>query len=148
MAQARRTRHMPTARPAPGLPPKLVAKLRAICARLPEVYEEPAWVGTRWMIRKRNFAHVVEIRDGWPPAYARAAASQGPLVVLTVRASDMQRDALRDAGPRFFVAEWGTRWGTKVIGIKLTGRIDWKELEVLVVESYRLLAPKRLLAEL
>jgi len=122
--------------------PEFLAKLRAICLPLRGCYEEAAWVGTRWMVRKRNFAHLVEIRDGRPPAYARAAGSAGPLTVLTFRTTDMLRDALRDAGSRFFVAEWGTRWGTKVVGIKLTGRIDWNEVETLVVESHHLLAPR------
>jgi hypothetical protein len=94
------------------------------------------------MIRKRNFAHVVRIADGWPAAYARAASSNGPLVVLTFRATDIVRDALRDVGPRFFVPAWGTRWGTKVIGLKLDEDVDWKEVETLLAESHRLLAPK------
>jgi len=130
-------------RAATSVPPKILAKLRAICLALPGAYEEQAWVGTRWMIRKRNFAHVLEIDAGWPPAYARAAASEGPLVVLTFRASDMLRDALRDAGPRFFVPVWGTRWGTKVVGIKLGADVDWAEVETLLVESYGFLAPAR-----
>ena len=126
-----------------GVPAKILTKLRGLCLALPDAYEEGAWVGTRWMIAKRNFAHVVPIRDGWPPAYARAARSDGPLIVLTVRTSAELRDVLRDAAPRFFHAAWGTRWGTKVIGIKLEGRIDWGEVEMLVTESYRLLAPRR-----
>ena len=127
-----------------GVPRELLAKLRSICLRLPEAYEEPAWVGTRWMIRKRNFAHVVQIDAGWPPAYARAAGSDGPLCVLTFRAPDSLRDALEDAGSRFFVPEWGTRWGTKVVGIKLVTKIDWDEVQTLIGESYRVLAPKSL----
>ena len=51
-------------------PPEVVDRLRAICARLPESYEEPAWIGTRWRIRKRTFVHVYTVDDGWPPAYA------------------------------------------------------------------------------
>jgi hypothetical protein len=94
-------------RVAPKVPSKILAKVRTICMRLPDAYEEPAWVGTRWMIRKKNFAHIVAIAGGWPPAYARAAASDGPLVVLTFRAPDVLRDVLRDADPRFFVPEWG-----------------------------------------
>ena len=121
---------------------KILARLRSICLSLPNAYEEAAWAGTRWMIRKRNFAHVVEIVNGWPPAYARAAASGGPVVVLTVRTSPELADVLRNAAPRFFYAPWGTRWGTKVIGIKLQGRIDWPEVETLIAESYRLLAPR------
>ena len=37
--------------------PGIVAALRRICVALPEAYEEPAWVGTRWpRIRGRTFA--------------------------------------------------------------------------------------------
>jgi len=137
------TRTQPTTKPLkPGVPLKILAKLRAICLRLPDAYEESAWVGTRWMIRKRNFAHVVRIADGWPAAYARAASSNGPLVVLTFRATDILRDALRDVGSRFFVPAWGTRWGTKVMGLKLDEAVDWKEVEAVLAESHRLLAPK------
>ena len=131
-----------------GVPDRILARLRSICLRLPGAYEEPAWVGTRWMVRKRNFAHVLGIEGGKPRAYARAAGSDGPLVVLTFRTTDLMRDALCGSGARFFHAEWGTRWGTKVVGMKLAGRVDWAEVETLVVESYRLLAPRQLLAGL
>jgi len=138
---------MPGRRSA-AAPPRVVARLRAIGRRLPETTEEPAWVGTRWMIRGRNFAHVVAIADGWPPAYARAAGDDGPRVVLTVRAAGMLYDTLRTAGPPFFVCPWGTRWGTHVIGMVLDARTAWDEVALLVTESYRLLAPKRLAAAL
>ena len=129
-----------------GVPQGILRKLRSICLRLPDAYEEKAWVGIRWMIRKRNFAHVLLIDGGWPPAYARAAASAGPLVVVTLRTEDAVYDAFRHGGPRFFQAEWGTRWGTKVVGVKLDQGVDWKELEALIMESYRLLAPRKLSA--
>lgn len=124
------------------LPPAIITKLRRICAKLPEVYEEAAWVGVRWMIRKRTFAHVVMIDHGSPPAYAKAANEEGPLVVLTVRID--VSGAFDD--PRFFEAVWGTNWGTKVLGVKLRPPVDWKETGALVGESYRLLAPKKLVA--
>jgi hypothetical protein len=52
----------------PDVPPETVAKLRSVCIGLPEAYEEEAWVGTRWRIRKRTFAHVLMADSGWPPA--------------------------------------------------------------------------------
>jgi YjbR len=128
------------------VPAKIVAKVRSICRRLPESYEEKAWVGTRWMVRKRNFAHLVRIDGGWPPAYARAAGSDGPLVVLTFRAAGDLYDTLRNTGPPFFHAAWGTLWGTKVIGMEIGARVDWDEVAVLVTESYRLLAPAKLVS--
>jgi hypothetical protein len=65
------------------VPLEVVAKLRSVCVALPEAYEEQAWVGTRWRIRKRTFAHVLMIDSGWPPVYARAAGSNGPITVMT-----------------------------------------------------------------
>lgn len=126
-----------------NVPAKTLARLRAICLALPEAYEEAAWVGTRWMIRKRNFAHVVEIRDGWPPAYARAAGRDAA-IVLTFRAAGMLYDTLRTTGAPYFQPAWGTRWGTKVIGMTLGKRVNWDEIETVITESYRLLAPAKL----
>jgi hypothetical protein len=57
--------------------PEVLRELRSVCLGLPEVYEEPAWAGTRWRIRKRTFAHVVAVEDGAPPAYARASVLTG-----------------------------------------------------------------------
>lgn len=148
-AGTRAPRNAGANRPARGkartnapVPARILHKLRAICLRLPGAYEEAAWVGIRWMVRKRNFAHVLRIDAGWPPAYARAASNAGPLLVLTFRTTDMLRDALRQAGERFFVAAWGTRWGTKVVGVKLRADSDWDEIETLLQESHRLLAPR------
>jgi hypothetical protein len=76
-------------------------RVRALCLALPEVVEEQAWVGTRWTIRKKNFAHVVEIVDGHPPAYAEAADATSA-TVLTFRAAPDELDALANAGPPFF----------------------------------------------
>lgn len=126
-----------------GVSAQLVLRLRAICMRLPQAYEEPAWVGVRWMVRKRTFAHVLAIRAGWPPAYARAAGHAGPLEVVTFRTSDLVHDAL-GAAPGFFQCVWGTRWQTKVVGLKLDRRTNWTQLEELLVDSYALLAPAKL----
>ncbi len=65
--------------------PEIVAELRSVCLALPQAYEEDAWVGTRWRVRTRTFAHVVAIDGGWPRAYARAAGTVGPATVLTFR---------------------------------------------------------------
>ena len=68
-----------------SIPAEVVAELRSMCLGLPEAYEEQAWVGTRWRIRGRTFAHVPPIESGWPPVYARAAKTDGPSWVLTFR---------------------------------------------------------------
>ena len=58
------------------VPNEIVVGLRSVCLALPETYEEKAWVGVRWRIRTRTFAHVL----GIVPATPRAArAASGPV---------------------------------------------------------------------
>jgi hypothetical protein len=124
------------------VPPEIVAELRSVCLGLPEAYEEEAWVGTRWRVRKKTFAHVVRIESGQPPAYARAAASDGPLTVMTFRSAGPELDALRYAGPPFFKPVW---W-TDIVGMVLDDHSDWDEVAELITESYCALAPQKLVA--
>jgi YjbR protein len=125
---------------AADVPPELVARLRSVCAALPEAHEEQAWVGTRWRVRNDTFAHVLVIDAGWPPAYARAAGSDGPVTVMTFRSSGPELHALTNSGPPFFKP----RWHPDVVGMVLDADADWDEVAELVTESYCALAPKRL----
>lgn len=120
----------------------VVERLRAIVRDLPEAYEEPAWVGTRWRIRSHTFAHVVQIEAGWPPAYARASTIEGPATVLTFRSSSPELEVLEAAGLPYFRCNWGR----DDVGIVLDDATDWDEVAELVTESYCLLAPKKLAA--
>jgi hypothetical protein len=124
------------------VPKAVVASLRAICLALPEAREEEAWVGTRWRVGKDTFAHVLGVREGWPPAYARAAGTDGPAVVLTFRSSGPELAALAGSGPPYFTPPWHPQ----VVGVVLAtaGAPDEGELAELLTESYCLLAPRRL----
>jgi hypothetical protein len=117
--------------------------VRAACTALPEVHEEDAWVGIRWRIRTRTFAHVLTIDDGRPPAYARASGTDGPAVVLMFRAGGDELTALRSGAAPFF----SPPWRSDEVGMVLDARTDAREVAELVTESYCLLAPKRLAAE-
>jgi hypothetical protein len=128
----------------PDVPPDLLEALRLRCLALPEAYEEAAWTGTRWCVRGKNFAHAVMIDDGWPPAYVRAAATDGPACVLTFRAAEPELDALAHAGPPFFKPVWFP----DIVGLRLDGAVDWDEVTELVTESYRVLAPRSLVVRL
>lgn len=121
-------------------PAETVAALRSVCLALPETYEEEAWVGTRWRIRTKTFGHVLAIDAGWPPAYAWAAGSPGPIVVLTFSSSGTELDVLGHAGPPFFKPVWRR----DVVGIVLAADVDWDDVSELITESYCALAPKRL----
>jgi hypothetical protein len=142
--------------PPPGagdVPAGLVLRLRDVCLRLPEAYEENAWAGMRWRVRGRTFAHVLAIDAGWPPAYAREAGTGGPAVVLMVRSAGPDLDALRNVGHPYFAP----RWRSDEVGLLLGGGadpaevgaddVDWVEVAELVTDSYRIQAPRRLAAQ-
>jgi len=76
--------------------------------------EENAWVGTRWMVRKRTFAHILEIVDGYPPP-SRGRRDVGAAAVLTFRSSDTSSDAIV-AREAFF----GPLWNRGDVGVRLS----------------------------
>jgi hypothetical protein len=92
------------------------------------------------MVAKKNFAHVLMIDAGHPPAYAKAAGSEGPQCVLTFRGPRPGVDAPRFTRPPFFRPPW---FGN-IIGLAIDKTTDWDEVERLLVQSYCVLAPKRL----
>jgi hypothetical protein len=112
-------------------------RVRSVCLGLPETYEEQAWVGTRWRIRTRTFAHLLDLEGGWPKAYSRAAGTHGPATVLTFRSAGAELGALRSMGGPFFAPPWRE----DEVGLVLDGRVDWDEVTELLVESFRVLAP-------
>src|SRR3712207_20793 len=104
------------------------------------LFRSQAWVGTRWRVRGRTFAHVLEIVTGRPQSHARAAGTAGPCWILTFRSSGLELEALRRTGPPFFAPPWR---GDEV-GMVLGDVVDWDEIADLLTESYCLLAPQRL----
>jgi hypothetical protein len=124
------------------VPPEILHRLRPICLALPEAYEEPAWIGTRWRIRQRTFAHVYTIEADHPMAPSRPEATDEPVCLLTFRSPGDEIEALVTSGHPFAKADWGV----DVVRMVLDGGIDWTEVAELLTESYRLLAPKRLAA--
>lgn len=108
-------------------PDEYVDRLRPIALALPDAYEEKAWAGSRWMVRKRTFAHVLAVDDS---------------TVLTFRSQGEELEMLRHAAHPFFYAGWGR----DVIGLVLDGDTDWDEVTELVTESYCVMAPQKLVA--
>ena len=128
----------------PEVPGEVLSRLRSVCLGLPEAYEEAAWVGVRWRIRKRTFASALRIEDGWPPAYARAARTPGPATVVTFRSSGEELELLRQAGSPFFAPPWGPDY----VGLVVGPDVDWGEVAELLTESYCVMAPRKLVEEI
>jgi hypothetical protein len=124
----------------PEVPDDLIARLRSICLGFPEAREESAWVGVRWRIRAKTFAHVLMIDAGWPPAYAKAARSDGPVCVLTFRSflPEVNNAAFREHP--FFKPVW---W-PDIAGLMLDDGTDWDEVSALLAASYCKMAPRKL----
>jgi hypothetical protein len=117
----------------PGdVPPEILQRLRPVCLRLPEAYEEPAWIGLRWRVRQRTFAHAYVV-DGEEP---------GPGCRLTFRSPGDEIEGLIRGGPPFYKPDWAP----DVVGMVLGEETDWAEVGELLTESYCLLAPKKLVA--
>ncbi|WP_406066054.1 MmcQ/YjbR family DNA-binding protein [Streptomyces sp. NBC_01077] len=130
---------------SPGdVPPEILNKLRSICRQLPESYEEPAWVGVRWRIRTRTFAHVYTPDVDRSPVYASYVTADQEPVVMTFRVPADDLLGLTATGFPFLRAGWGHN----VVAALLGDHTDWTELAELITDSYREMAPKFLAARL
>jgi len=65
-----------------------------------------------------------------------------PVTLLVLRADPRDRDALVSIGHPYF----RSRGGRDRLRVLLTDDTDWEEIRELVTESYRMLAPKKLIA--
>jgi len=65
-----------------------------------------------------------------------------PVTLLVLRAYPRDRDALVSIGHPYF----RSRGGRDRLRVLLTDDTDWEEIRELVTESYRMLAPKKLIA--
>lgn len=115
------------------VPEHLVAEVRAACAHLPEAYEEQAFEGVRWRIRGNTAVHVV----------TRDHPELGPVTTMTVHASPLDLEMLVATGDPFYPG-----WGGGLVAMVLRDNTDWTEVKELVTDSYCLLAPKKLTAQL
>ena len=110
------------------IPAAYVERLRAICLALPETHEEKAWTGTRWRIRTRTFAHAISVDNA---------------DIVVFRSEPPELDVLREAGHPYFYAGWGR----DVVGIVLETNTNWDEVKELLTDSYCVMAPKKLRAQ-
>ena len=121
-----------TPRYTDDVPAGIEERVRKICLGFPEAYEERAWAGSRWRIRKRTFAHVLGVRR----------SDEDSVVALVFRSGGDELEMLRNGGHPFFALGWGH----SAIGMALDADTDWDEVRELLIESFCLLAPKKLVA--
>ena len=118
----------------------VVARVAATGLALPDAYEEDAWTGVRWRVRKKTFAHVLVAQEGYTSAYRDVTGISEPTTVLTFRSSGDELLALTHAGPPFYQPPWSPT----IVGMALNHDTHWDEVAELVTESYRFCAPQKL----
>ena len=113
----------------PLVPEEWVRRIGDALLALPEVVEEPAWVGTRWRVRGATIAHVFGGED--------------QLFRITLRGDPDEVAAFQHLGDPYFRGAWGEN----LIGMLLDDASDWVEVVELVTDSYCLQAPPVLAAQ-
>lgn len=110
-------------------------RLRKLCLSLPEATEKEAWGHPTFRVRDKIFA--VYGGDGTKHRWN-----------LTLKAPPGAQSFLVEGDPeRFFVPQYvgGKGWVSVYFD---TRSIDWPAVEELVEQSYRLIAPEKLVAQL
>lgn len=106
-------------------------RLRAICLALPEAEERETWECPTFRVRDKIYAMYVEDENDRPAFWAKAPPGNQTHLV--------------EADPeRFFVPPYVGHKGW--IGMLLDRRVTWREVAVVIERSYRMTAPKKLVA--
>ena len=106
-----------------------LTEMRRICLALPETTETPTWGEPHFRVRGKIFA---------------GCGNHGGVLTIGFKLEREHADqAIRD--PRFARAPYVGQHGW--ISMDAKGVRDWDEVRALVLESYRLIAPKALWAE-
>ena len=119
------------------VPDDIAERVRTLCLALPEVTVRIDYS----LVRARSTAQSFDIRRrSFCLLVAREDPVGQPVPLLVLRANPEERKALLSIGHPFFAS----RAGRDRIVVLLTDDTDWAEIRELVIESYRILAPKKL----
>jgi predicted DNA-binding protein (MmcQ/YjbR family) len=110
-------------------PAETITRFRRICLELPESTEVEAWGHPTFRVRDKIFASAGAERGVW---------SFGMKTTHEMQAGLVQCDR------RFSIAAYVGKHGW--ISMRVDDEIDWNQVRALVVESYRMIAPKTLAA--
>jgi predicted DNA-binding protein (MmcQ/YjbR family) len=107
-------------------------QLKKIIGRLPEAVEDTPWGSIHWKVRGKIFG-------GWGRD-AKEGSSIGFKTDKELQAMLVKSD------PRFSIAAYVGKHGW--VDMKLAEKPDWAEVEHFIVESYKMIAPAKLAAQL
>jgi hypothetical protein len=107
-------------------------RLLAIVLKLPGAYEDRPWGSVHCKVDGKIFVGWGRRDDGEMSIGIRVDRALQPMLVTNDR--------------RFTIAKYSGQYGG--VDMRLGSKPDWREVEKLIVESYRLVAPKRRIKEL
>ena len=115
-----------------------LARLRKLCLALPEAHEVEAWGEPTFRVKNKIFA-----------MYAASATHHGDgREGVWIKALAVNQELLLRAAPeRFYKPPYVGPSGW--VGVFLDGRdapVDWKEIQELLDDAWRMTAPKKLLS--
>ena len=110
----------------------MASLIRAICLTLPETEERETWGDPTFRVRDKIFA-MTKTGDGRLSLWCKAAPG-------------LQESLIAADPNRYFRPPYVGPKGW--IGVRLDGKVDWDEVTDLVTDSYRLIAPKCLAAQI
>jgi hypothetical protein len=111
------------------------AQAQAIVDRLPEVERTDNPIGCYFLVRRKIFGQVATVLD----------PQSEPVTVVVARPDPAEREVLLGIGhPYFSRGAWDDRLGR--IAMVVDEDTDWDEVAELFTDSYRITAPKKLVA--
>lgn len=113
----------------------ILDQLRDICLELPEAHQSEAFGAPTFQIGKKNFAMMHRGRDDRASVWVKAVPGRQEVLV----------GAFPD---RYFRPPYMGHNGWIACWLDDTAMPDWDEIEELVTDSYRLIAPKRLVKQM
>ena len=107
-------------------------RLLSIVLKLPGAYEDRPWGSVHCKVDGKIFVGWARLEDGDMSIGIRVDKALQPMLVVN--------------DPRFTIAKYVGKHGG--VDMRLGPQPDWREVETLIVESYRLIAPKKRVKEL
>lgn len=113
------------------MPPSPLARLRKLCLAFPGAHEVEAWDTPTFRVRNKLFAMYVESDNHHHPG----------VPAVWIKSTPVNQEFLLAAKPRRhfkppYVGPSG--W----IGVRLNGRVNWKDVNALLLEAYEMTAPR------
>jgi len=111
-----------------------VVEVRRLCLALPEVSERLSHGAPTWFVREKKTVATV-----WNDHHG-----DGRLALICAAPPGVQHQLVDEEPDRFFVPAYVGHRGW--IGVRLDRKVDWREVHEILLDSYRCVAPPKLVA--